>query len=226
MLTAKAAAPPRLSRSPRLSFELALSSSSGTSATGIPSFRLDSLAECASCKALDEPVEERVVEERQRDRRYQDGRHERLPEEDVAANQVVRDAGRHRPLLRGRDERERVDELVDAERESEDDDGENPRQRDGEDDQEERLQARRAVDQGGVLEFLGNRLEEPHQEPGRERDRERGVDEDQRPERVLQVELRDEPREREEEQGRRDQIDEEDRDPGALAPSTREARQP
>src|SRR4029453_8476220 len=181
MLTAKAAAPPRLSRSPRLSFELALSSSSGTSATGIPSFRLDSLAECASCKALYEPVEERVVEECQGDRRDDHSRHERLPEEDVTANQVVRNAGRHRPLLRGGNEREGVDELVHAQREGEDDGGEDARQRDREDDQEERLQTRSAVDQRSVLELLRNRLEEPHQEPRCKRHRERGIDEDQRP---------------------------------------------
>src|SRR4249920_3549358 len=110
MLTANAAAPPRLIRSLRVSVELEFSSSSVTSATGSPSFRLDSLAKRASCKALDEAVEEGLVEQRERDRRDQHGRHERLPEEDVATDQVVRNACGDRSLLGARDERERVDE--------------------------------------------------------------------------------------------------------------------
>src|SRR5262245_19738689 len=114
MLSANAAAPPRLSRSPRLSVELGLASSSLGSAT-YSSFRVDSLAERASCKALDESVEESVVEQRERNRRNEDRGHQRLPEEDVAADEVVRDPGRDGAVLGRRDEGERVDELVDAE---------------------------------------------------------------------------------------------------------------
>src|SRR4249920_2389491 len=133
MVTAKAAALPRLITSPRVSVEPRSSSSSVTSATGSPSFRLDSLAKCASCKAFDEAVEEGVVEQRERDRRDQHRRHERLPEEDVAAYQVVRDACRDRSLLGARYEGERVDELVHAEREGEDDDRKDPWEGDRED---------------------------------------------------------------------------------------------
>src|SRR5918995_2884184 len=227
MLIAKAAAVPRLSRSPRVSSELGRTSSSATSATGYPLFDsiLDSLTEGPSCKALDEAVEERVVEQRERDGGNQRRRHERLPEEDIPADQVVRDPRGHRSLLGGRDERERVDELVHAEREGEDDRGQDPGKRDRQDDQEERLQSRRPVDQRRVLELLRNGLEEAHEEPCRERHREGRVDEDQRPERVLEVELRDEPREREEEQRRRDQVDEEDGDACALTPPARQPRE-
>src|SRR5688500_13676822 len=132
MLTAKAAAVPRFSRSPRVSSEPGRTRSSATSATVYPLFDsiLDSLTERSSCKALDETVEESVVEQRQRNGRNQRRRHQRLPEEDIPPDQVVRDARGHRPLLRGRDERERVDELVHAEREGEDDRGQDPGERD------------------------------------------------------------------------------------------------
>src|SRR5437867_4305695 len=108
MLMAKAAAVPRLSRSSRVTAEPGRTGSSPTCDTGT-SFRLDSLAERASCKAFDEAIEEGVVEQRERDRRDQRRGHERLPEEDVAANQVVRDARGHRALLGAGDEREGVD---------------------------------------------------------------------------------------------------------------------
>ena len=82
-----------------------------------------------------------------------------------------------------------------------------------------------AVDERGVLELARDRLEEPHQQPGRERDRERRVDEDQRPEPVLQPELGDHARERQEEQRRRHEVDEEDPDAEALAPAAGQARE-
>src|SRR5215204_2813786 len=214
----KAAAVPLLSRSPRVSSELERTSWSSASATGT-SFRLDSLTERSSCKALDETVEKGGVEQRKRDGRDQRRRHQRLPEEDIPPDQVVRDARGHRSLLGGRDERERVDELVHAQREGEDDCRQDPGERDRKDDQEERLQSRRSVDQRRVLELLRDGLEEAHQEPRRKGHREGRVDEDQRPEGVLEVELRDQPRKREEEQRRRDQIDEEDGDACALTPS-------
>src|SRR5688572_9074928 len=115
MPTAKAAAVPLLSRSPRVSAVLAPATSSAASAT-CTSFRaLDSLAERAPCKPLDEPIEKRVVEQRERDRGDQRRGHQRLPEEDVAADQVVRHACGDGALLGARDEGERVDELVHAE---------------------------------------------------------------------------------------------------------------
>src|SRR4026208_531558 len=99
MLIAKAAAVPLLSRSPRVSSELERTSGSSESATD-PSFRLDSLAECSPCKALDETIEKGVVEQRERDGRNQRRRHERLPEEEIPPDQGGGDARGH-PALRG-----------------------------------------------------------------------------------------------------------------------------
>src|ERR671919_252944 len=223
--TAKAAAAPRLSSGSRVRAELECSSSSATSATGIPPFVTSLSPERAACKAFDEAVQERVVEQCQRICRNERRREERLPEEDVAADEVVGNPGRDRPLLRRRDERERVDELVHAEREGEDDDREDARQGDGQDDPVDRLQPRAAVDERRVLELLRNRLEEPHEEPGRKRDREGRVHEDERPQRVLQVEVGDDPRERQEEERRRGGGDEEKRGCSRLTPAPRGGRQ-
>src|SRR5687768_8102025 len=112
MPTAKAAAAPRLSSSSRVSAELEDSSSSTTSATGIPPFVTSLSPEGAACKAFDEPIEEAVVEEGEHDARDQGRRHQGLPEEDVSADELVRHAGRDRPVLGRGDEGERVDELV------------------------------------------------------------------------------------------------------------------
>src|SRR5918996_5147489 len=169
--------------------------------------------ECSPGEALNEPVQEDVVEQGDRDARDQRGREQPLPEEDVAADELRRHADRDRLLLRARDECQRVDELVEREREGEDDDREDPRDRDGQDDAPERAEPGSAVDQSRVLEVARDRLEEAHQEPGGERHRERGVDEHQRDERVLEAELRDDAREREEEERRRDEGGEEDGDP-------------
>src|SRR5581483_5963819 len=101
MVTAKAPAAPRFTRSRLVSppFSSAIP----------PSFPTCALAEGTTRESLDETVEERVVEQRERDARDQHRRHQRLPEEDVAADQLVRDPGRERPLARGLRERERVD---------------------------------------------------------------------------------------------------------------------
>src|SRR5918996_3074280 len=173
--------------------------------------------ECSPGEALNEPVEEDVVEQGDRDARDERGREQPLPEEDVAADELGGDADRDRLLLRARDERERVDELVEGEREGEDDDRQDPGQRDGEDDAPKRAEARGPVDERRVLEVGRDRLEEAHQEPGGEGDRERGVDEHERDERVLEPDLRDDARERQEEEGGRDEVGEEDADAEALA---------
>src|SRR5581483_10525990 len=122
MVTAKAPAAPRLTRSRLVSpdFSFAIP----------PSFPTCALAEGTTRESLDAAVEERVVEQRERDARDQHRRHQRLPEEDVAADQLVRHARRERPLARRLRERECVDELVHAEREREDHNRQDPRQRD------------------------------------------------------------------------------------------------
>src|SRR2546423_290738 len=76
-----------------------------------------SLPKCASRKTGDEAVEKRVVEQRERDTRDQRRRHQRLPEIDVPADQLERHPRRDRPRVGRGDERDRVNELVHAERE-------------------------------------------------------------------------------------------------------------
>src|SRR5918992_888336 len=107
------------------------------------------LPEGASGEALDEPVEERVVEQGERNARDQRRREEPLPEEDVAADQLRRDADRHRLQLGGGDEGERVDELAEREGEREDHDGQDARKRDREDDPPQRLEPRASVHERG-----------------------------------------------------------------------------
>src|ERR671918_298487 len=181
--------------------------------------------ECAARKTLDEAVEEDVVEEGDRDAGDERGGKQPLPEEDVAADELGRHADGDRLRVRARDEGERVDELVEGEREREDDDGEDPRDRDREDDPPERPQSGGAVHLGGILELPRDRLEEAHQEPGGEGDREGGVDEHERDQGVLEAELGDPAREGEEEERRRDEVGEEDADAEALSPAPRQAGQ-
>src|SRR5437660_1659787 len=64
-------------------------------------------------------------------------------------------------------------------------------QRDRHDDLHDRARPAAAVDHRRLLDVLGDRLEEPHEEPHAEGDRERRVDDDQRPQRVLQAQARD-----------------------------------
>src|SRR5205085_10323046 len=99
------------------------SSTSSIVATGSCFPRSPPLPKRAAREPGDEPVEERVVEKRERDRRDEGRRHQPLPEEDVAADELGEDARRDRLLLGGRDERQRVDEVVEDEREGEDDGG-------------------------------------------------------------------------------------------------------
>src|SRR5256885_989445 len=130
MLIAKAPAAPRLTKS------LLVSPGPCGSSPSFASFISSLLSTCALAEGttrepLDEAVEERVVEQREGDARDQDSGHQRLPEEDVTPDQLIRNPGRDRPLGRALGERECVDELVHAEREREDHNGEDPRQRDG-----------------------------------------------------------------------------------------------
>src|SRR6267378_7772588 len=69
------------------------------------------LAECSACEPRDEPVEERVVDECQRDARDEDRAHDPGPVEQVAADQIGRNADRQRTVGRARDEGDRVYEL-------------------------------------------------------------------------------------------------------------------
>src|SRR5438105_1090481 len=151
-----------------------------------PSFRYR-LAEGSASEAGDEPIQEQVVDERQRDARDQDRGHDRGPVVEIAADQLGRYGDRQRAAGRARDESDRVQELVDDEREREDDDRQDPR---------ECSEPRAAVDERSVLELERDRLEEAHQEPDRERHRERRIDEHERPQRPGEMDRRDHPRQR------------------------------
>src|SRR5439155_454040 len=74
----------------------------------------------------------------------------------------------------------------------------------------ERLDPRGAVHQRGLLQLRGERLEEPDEQPRAERNRERGVGEEQRHQRVRRAQLGEHPVEWDEEQRGRDQVDDED----------------
>src|SRR6202023_3943584 len=100
--------------------------------------------------------DEERVDDRHRDRAEQRARHQRPPEEHVAADQLRRDADRDGLLLRRGKEHQRVDELVPRQRESENAGGENARHGDRENDVAHRLPARRAVDPRALLELLGD----------------------------------------------------------------------
>ena len=187
-------------------------------------------SKCTAGEAGDEPVEEQVVEQRQRDGRDQHRGRDRSPLDEIAADQIGRHTGRDRAVLRARDERDGVDELVDAEREREDDDGEDARQR-----RSGRTIRRSAAkrEQPSIIaassSSRGIVLKNPIMQPRRERNREGRVDDDQRPERILEPELGDHARERQEEQRRRDEVGEEDRDAeraAARGPTGGRARSP
>ena len=92
--------------------------------------------------------------------------------------------------------------------------------RDRQDDVDHRLPARGAVDAGALLELLRDRLEVAHHQPGAERDQEGRIGEDQRPRRVAEPEVADDLGQRDEQQGLRHQVGDEDH--GAEAAGARE----
>src|SRR6516225_4433503 len=93
-------------------------------------------------------------------------------------------------------EGERVDEFVPTQREAEDEGRDQSRHRQRQDDLGKDLVAAGAVDKRAFLELEGNRLEIAHQQPGRERDQDGGIGEDQRERRVEQPVLEHDGRER------------------------------
>ena len=162
-------------------------------------------------------LDEERVEDHQRQRADQRAGHQRAPAVDVAVDELVDDRDRHRLVLRRGDEGERVDELVPAQREAEDEGRDQPRHRERQDDLGQDLPAAGAVDQRAFLELERDGLEVAHQQPGRERDQDGRIGQDQRERRVEQAVLEDDGRQRDEQDRRRHQIGEEDRgaDPAA-----------
>src|SRR3954451_3169945 len=171
-------------------------------------------------EARDVMFDKEGIDDRHRDRAQQRARHQRPPEEDVAADQLGGDADRHRLLVGRGQEDEGVDELVPAEREGDDAGAQDARHRHWYDDVDHRLPARRAVDAGALLEFLRDRFEVAHHQPGTERDQEGRIGQDQRPRRVAELEVADDLGQRDEQQGLRHQVG--DEDPRAQAAGVRE----
>ena len=167
-------------------------------------------------------LDEERVDDRHRDRAQQRARHQRPPEEHVAADQLGGDADRHRLLLGRGQEHQRVDELVPRQREGEDAGRQDAGHRHRDDDVEHRLPARRAVDAGAFLELLRDRLEVAHHQPGAERDQEGRIGQDQRPGRVAELEVADDLGERDEQQRLRHEVG--DEDAGAEAAGEREVQ--
>src|SRR5438034_7080868 len=175
--------------------------------------------------ARDELVEEEVVDDRDRYPDEQRARHERAPEVHVAPDQLRRHAERHRLLLGDGDEGERVEEVLHGQREREDHRRDHPRPAHRQHHAQERAELAAPVDHRRLLDLERHRLEEPHEEPGAERDREGRVHDDQRPPGVLEAELAHDPRERDEQDDRRDEVRHEDGDPQILGERQPEPRE-
>src|SRR5205807_215963 len=109
------------------------------------------LLDGALADALHEVVEKEVVEDGDGDAGQQRPGHQFPPEVLIAADEIAGDAERDRLLDRRRDEGERVDELLHAEREGEDGDGEDARYGERQDDAEDRLEPVAAVDARRLL---------------------------------------------------------------------------
>src|SRR6516162_8457142 len=91
-------------------------------------------------QAGDVVVHEKGVDERDRHRAQQGGGHERPPEEHVGPDEIAYRPDRDGLQWPGRSEDQGVEELVPGEREGEDGRGQDPRQRQGEHDPEQRAQ--------------------------------------------------------------------------------------
>ena len=100
-----------------------------------------------------------------------------------------------------------------------------PGQHHRDDDEPQHLEAARAVQERALLDLLRHAAEEAHEQPRAEGDRERRVSQDQRPDRVVDVERSDELREGDEEDRRRDQVRQEDRDADRAVARETEARE-
>src|SRR5215813_14018137 len=137
-------------------------------------------------------LDEERVDDGHGDGAEQGARHELSPEVDVAANQLGDHSHGHRLLLRRGEKDQGVDELVPGQSEGEDPRGEDARYGDGKDD----------ADHGPEV---------AHEEPRAEGDEEGRIGEDEGPRRVAELEGPDDVGERDEEQGGRHEICDEDR---------------
>ncbi len=153
-------------------------------------------------------LDEEGVEHDQWQRSDQRACHQRSPTIDVAIDELVHDRDRNGLVLGRGDEGECVDELVPAQREAEDESRDQPGHCERQHDPGEDLPATRAVDQGAFLQLEGDGLEIAHQQPGRERDQDGGIGENERERCVEKPVLEDHGRERDEQDRGRHQVGE------------------
>src|SRR5438046_5534726 len=141
-------------------------------------------------EALDEAIDEEIVDDGERNADDQGGGHERPPVVHVAADQRDRHAQAYGHFVDRAEEGQRVHELLHHQREAENDYRQDARndepRRDFHDDGEPAV----PVDHRLLLDLPGHRAEEPHDQPGAKWNGDGGVDEDQGPERGLQAEER------------------------------------
>ena len=132
----------------------------------------------------------------------------------VPLDQFGDDADRHGLVLRRRNESERINEFVPRQRESEDARRNQPGHCERQDDLDQDLPARGAVDQRTFLQFVRDRAEVAHQQPGAERNQESRVSQDQRPLGIEDPELEHHGRQRNEQDRRRHQVRQKDCEAG------------
>src|SRR5258705_5782656 len=154
------------------------------------------------------PVDEHV-EGDNRDRGDHGGGHELPRVEHVAVDEQV-EAYRDRDGGLVLDEHERVEELVPGEREREDGGGDQPGSGQSQQHAHERGHPPGPVDEGGLLQLVGQGLEEADEQPGTERHREGRVGEEQRREVIGGPQLGEHAVERDEQQRGRDQVQDQD----------------
>src|SRR6266852_2735108 len=156
-------------------------------------------------------LDEERVENDQRQRARQRARHQRAPAIDIAIDEFVDDRDRDRLVLGRLQEGQRVDEFVPAQREAEDEGRDQARDRQRQHDLDQDLPAAGAVDQRAFFQLERNGLEIAHQQPGRERNQDGRIGQDQRQRRVEQPVLENDGRQRNEQDRRRHQIGKEDK---------------
>src|SRR5437899_3275331 len=143
----------------------------------------------------------------------------------VAAHQRDRDSQTHRHLVYRADEGQGIHEFLQHQREGEHDHRQDPRNDEARRHFQDHAEAAVPVDHRLLLDLPGDGAQKSHDEPGAKWNGHRRVDQDQRPQRVLEAEQRDQSRERHEQERRRDEVREKDRHAHALAPATRESCQ-
>src|SRR3954454_1339906 len=130
------------------------------------------------------------IEDHERQRTTESTRHQRSPTVDVAVDEFVDDSDRHRLVLGRLQKRQCVDELVPAQRETEDEGGDQAGNSQRQHDLDQDLPAAGAVYQRAFLQLVRNGLEVSHQQPCRKWDKNCRIAQDQRHRRVEKAVLK------------------------------------